>query len=50
MIIKVKVKFTVSEDGDEFTNDFIFKGDELTSATSKAIEFLQEQQQKEMVV
>lgn len=24
--------------------------DELTSATSKAIEFLQEQQQKEMVV
>lgn len=39
---------TIDDEGSEYTNDFIFKGDELTSSVSKAIIFLQEQQQEEL--
>lgn len=49
MIIKIEI-IHEDEQGGEWGNNFIFASDELTSATSKVIIFLQEQQQKEMVV
>ncbi len=33
-----------------YGKEYTFSGDELTSATSKALVFLKEQQEKEMVV
>lgn len=47
MIIKIEIIHDEPEKESEFK---AFKGDPLTSPTHEAIEYLQEQQQKEMVV